>query len=101
MAVAHFALGLTYFYMKQYNKSRQSYEKCQKCLRGNIKIDYTQLGLKFVLWECDVSSFHILYFAYHCFKMYAIKRIEELHIYILKLKVCVDLGVHLCAGYLL
>ncbi|XP_071821576.1 uncharacterized protein [Apostichopus japonicus] len=54
MAIGHFALGLTYAKLEQYNKSRQHYEKSQKCLRGNPKIDYTQLGLKFVLRECDI-----------------------------------------------
>lgn len=55
MALGHFALGLTYFKLKQYHKSRRSYEKAQTCLRGNPKkIDYSQLGLKFALWECDI-----------------------------------------------
>ena len=56
LAIAHFMLGCAHLKKNLHRDAQQDFENAYFFLRGNRLIDYTQLGLKYKLYRCEVSS---------------------------------------------
>ncbi|TIB02372.1 hypothetical protein E3P94_01160 [Wallemia ichthyophaga] len=55
LAVSHFQAGVSYFKQNEFNAAIHSFSLCLECLRDNITITYTQLGLKYSLHYAEVQ----------------------------------------------
>ncbi|CAG8442833.1 9270_t:CDS:2 [Ambispora leptoticha] len=53
-AVAYFQKGVSHFLLQQFEMALRCFDDALRYLRGNILIDYEQLGLKFRLYSCEV-----------------------------------------------
>ncbi|CAG8433767.1 11085_t:CDS:10 [Ambispora gerdemannii] len=53
-AVAYFQKGVSHFLLSQFDIALQCFDDALRHLRGNILIDYEQLGLNFRLYSCEV-----------------------------------------------
>uniref|UniRef100_A0A669CQZ0 Neutrophil cytosolic factor 2 n=1 Tax=Oreochromis niloticus TaxID=8128 RepID=A0A669CQZ0_ORENI len=54
LAIAFFQRGITFYKKKRYEESLADFQKTFKTLRGNQLIDYKALGLRYILYACDV-----------------------------------------------
>ncbi|KAH9809928.1 hypothetical protein DFH28DRAFT_903815 [Melampsora americana] len=54
LAVAYFQCGVSNFLLGLYEEAVKDFEDALLYLRGNLTIDYDQLGLKFRLYSCEV-----------------------------------------------
>ncbi|XP_077986503.1 neutrophil cytosol factor 2-like isoform X1 [Glandiceps talaboti] len=54
LAIGHYQLAITYYKLNKFHKSEISFNLAHQCLRGKNYIDYKQLGLRYVLYECEV-----------------------------------------------
>ncbi|KAI9612068.1 hypothetical protein H4Q26_008158 [Puccinia striiformis f. sp. tritici PST-130] len=54
MAVAYFQCGVSNFLLGMYEEAVKDFEDALMYLRGNLTIDYSQLGLKFRLYSCEI-----------------------------------------------
>lgn len=54
LAVAYFQQGVSNFLLQEYEEAKDNFNDALLYLRGNMLIDYTQLGLKFRLFSCEV-----------------------------------------------
>ncbi|KAJ3191352.1 hypothetical protein HK101_007853 [Irineochytrium annulatum] len=63
MAVAYFERGVCFFSKNMLPEALADYSDALAFLRGNLVIDYTQLGLAFKLYACEVSFNRGLCFA--------------------------------------
>lgn len=54
LAVSYFQCGVSNFLLGRYEDARRDFEDAYLYLRGNMTIDYEQLGLKFRLYSCEV-----------------------------------------------
>lgn len=54
LAVAYFQCGVSNFLLGMYEEAVKDFEDALLYLRGNLTIDYAQLGLKFRLYSCEV-----------------------------------------------
>ncbi|KAG0141226.1 hypothetical protein CROQUDRAFT_99050 [Cronartium quercuum f. sp. fusiforme G11] len=54
LAVAYFQCGVSNFLLGFYEEAIKDFEDALLYLRGNLTIDYDQLGLKFRLYSCEV-----------------------------------------------
>uniref|UniRef100_A0A3B5LEN6 Neutrophil cytosolic factor 2 n=1 Tax=Xiphophorus couchianus TaxID=32473 RepID=A0A3B5LEN6_9TELE len=59
LAVAFFQRGITFYKQKRYEESSADFQRAFKALRNNQLIDYKALGLRYILYACEVSSLHI------------------------------------------
>ncbi|KAG5999374.1 hypothetical protein E4U43_002101 [Claviceps pusilla] len=53
LAIAHFQQGVSNFLMGDFNEALTNFNDTLSHLRGNVMIDYTQLGLEFKLFACE------------------------------------------------
>ncbi|CAG8513390.1 24593_t:CDS:10 [Dentiscutata erythropus] len=53
-AVAYFQKGVSHFLLGEFEKALANFNDALLYLRGNMLIDYEQLGLKFRLYSCEV-----------------------------------------------
>lgn len=53
-AVAYFQMGVSNFLLEKFAEAMANFDNALQCMRGNILIDYEQLGLKFQLYTCEV-----------------------------------------------
>ncbi|KAI9312914.1 hypothetical protein BX666DRAFT_1983224 [Dichotomocladium elegans] len=53
-AVAYFQMGVSYFVMNDMEAATQAFDQAYQKLRSNQSINYTQLGLAFRLYSCEV-----------------------------------------------
>ncbi|CAJ0760058.1 17270_t:CDS:2 [Entrophospora sp. SA101] len=53
-AVAYFQKGVSHFLLSEFQKALNTFNDALMYLRGNMLIDYEQLGLKFRLYSCEV-----------------------------------------------
>ncbi|XP_041824489.1 neutrophil cytosol factor 2 [Melanotaenia boesemani] len=54
LAVAFFQRGITFYRKKKYEESLADFQRAFKALRGNQLIDYKALGLRYILYACEV-----------------------------------------------
>ncbi|KAH8926063.1 P-loop containing nucleoside triphosphate hydrolase protein [Atractiella rhizophila] len=54
LAVSYFQCGVSNFLLGRYEEARRDFDDAYLYLRGNLTIDYEQLGLKFRLYSCEV-----------------------------------------------
>ncbi|KAA1084453.1 hypothetical protein PGT21_028282 [Puccinia graminis f. sp. tritici] len=54
LAVAYFQCGVSNFLLGMYEEAVKDFEDALMYLRGNLTIDYSQLGLKFRLYSCEI-----------------------------------------------
>uniref|UniRef100_A0A4W6G0S9 Neutrophil cytosolic factor 2 n=1 Tax=Lates calcarifer TaxID=8187 RepID=A0A4W6G0S9_LATCA len=54
LAVAFFQRGVTFYKKQRYEESLGDFQRAFKALRGNQLIDYKALGLRYILYACDV-----------------------------------------------
>jgi len=54
MALGFFARGVANYEARRYPQALDDFERTLKLCRGSPMIDYTQLGMKFKLFKCDV-----------------------------------------------
>ncbi|CAN9506486.1 unnamed protein product [Ophioblennius macclurei] len=54
LAIAFFQRGITFYRNKRYEESLADFQKAFKALRGNQLIDYKALGLRYILYACEV-----------------------------------------------
>uniref|UniRef100_A0A1A8DFB3 Neutrophil cytosolic factor 2 n=1 Tax=Nothobranchius kadleci TaxID=1051664 RepID=A0A1A8DFB3_NOTKA len=54
LAVAFFQRGMTFYKKKRYEESSADFQRAFKALRGNQLIDYKALGLRYILYACEV-----------------------------------------------
>ncbi|CAH7669465.1 hypothetical protein PPACK8108_LOCUS4089 [Phakopsora pachyrhizi] len=54
LAVAYFQCGVSNFLLGAYQEAIKDFDDALIYLRGNLTIDYDQLGLKFRLYSCEV-----------------------------------------------
>ncbi|XP_017270700.1 neutrophil cytosol factor 2 [Kryptolebias marmoratus] len=54
LAVAFFQRGITFYKKKRYEESSADFQRAFKALRGNQLIDYKALGLRYILYACEV-----------------------------------------------
>jgi len=54
MAIAYFQQGVSHFLMEDYQQALVNFNDALLFLRGNLHINYEQLGLKFRLYSCEV-----------------------------------------------
>ncbi|XP_038160180.1 neutrophil cytosol factor 2 [Cyprinodon tularosa] len=54
LAVAFFQRGITFFKKKRYEESSADFQRAFKALRNNQLIDYKALGLRYILYACEV-----------------------------------------------
>uniref|UniRef100_A0A3Q0S7S7 Neutrophil cytosolic factor 2 n=1 Tax=Amphilophus citrinellus TaxID=61819 RepID=A0A3Q0S7S7_AMPCI len=54
LAIAFFQRGITFYKKKRYEESLADFQRAFKALRGNQLIDYKALGLRYILYACDV-----------------------------------------------
>ncbi|XP_047424693.1 neutrophil cytosol factor 2 [Mugil cephalus] len=54
LAIAFFQRGITFYRKKRYEESLADFQKAHKALRGNQLIDYKALGLRYILYACEV-----------------------------------------------
>lgn len=54
LAVAYFQQGVSNFLLEEYEEAKENFNDALLYLRGNMLIDYTQLGLKYRLFSCEV-----------------------------------------------
>ncbi|KAJ3213150.1 hypothetical protein HDU67_003237 [Dinochytrium kinnereticum] len=55
MAVSYFQRGALFYYKGMYAEALADFNDALTFLRGNLLIDYTQLGLEFKLYACEVT----------------------------------------------
>ncbi|KAM4533521.1 neutrophil cytosol factor 2 [Odontesthes bonariensis] len=54
LAIAFFQRGITSYKKKRYEESLADFQRAFKALRGNQLIDYKALGLRYILYACEV-----------------------------------------------
>uniref|UniRef100_A0A3P9H313 Neutrophil cytosolic factor 2 n=1 Tax=Oryzias latipes TaxID=8090 RepID=A0A3P9H313_ORYLA len=54
LAVAFFQRGITFYKKMRYEESIGDFQRAFKTLRGNNLIDYKALGLRYILYACEV-----------------------------------------------
>ncbi|XP_070532132.1 neutrophil cytosol factor 2-like isoform X2 [Ptychodera flava] len=54
LAIGHYQLANIYFQEKKHLQAETSYSQSYECLRSKPYIDYKQLGLRYVLYECEI-----------------------------------------------
>uniref|UniRef100_A0A672H1R2 SH3 domain-containing protein n=1 Tax=Salarias fasciatus TaxID=181472 RepID=A0A672H1R2_SALFA len=54
LAIAFFQRGITFYRKNRYEESLADFQKAFKALRGNQLIDYKALGLRYILYACEV-----------------------------------------------
>uniref|UniRef100_A0A3B3CHE8 Neutrophil cytosolic factor 2 n=1 Tax=Oryzias melastigma TaxID=30732 RepID=A0A3B3CHE8_ORYME len=54
LAVAFFQRGITFYKKMRYDESIGDFQRAFKALRGNNLIDYKALGLRYILYACEV-----------------------------------------------
>ncbi|XP_007559894.1 neutrophil cytosol factor 2 isoform X1 [Poecilia formosa] len=54
LAVAFFQRGITFYKQKRYEESSADFQRAFKALRNNQLIDYKALGLRYILYACEV-----------------------------------------------
>ncbi|XP_028288246.1 neutrophil cytosol factor 2 [Parambassis ranga] len=54
LAIAFFQRGITFHRKKRYEESLADFVRAYKALRGNQLIDYKALGLRYILYACEV-----------------------------------------------
>lgn len=54
LAVAFFQRGITFYKKTRYEESLADFQQAFKALRSNHLIDYKALGLRYILYACDV-----------------------------------------------
>ncbi|XP_061569404.1 neutrophil cytosol factor 2 [Cololabis saira] len=54
LAISFFQRGITYYKRKRYEESLYDFNRALKALRGNQLIDYKALGLRYILYACEV-----------------------------------------------
>ncbi|KAM4543677.1 neutrophil cytosol factor 2 isoform 1-T1 [Fundulus diaphanus] len=54
LAVAFFQRGITFYKKKRYEESSADFQRAFKALRNNQLIDYKALGLRYILYACEV-----------------------------------------------
>ncbi|XP_043960552.1 neutrophil cytosol factor 2 [Gambusia affinis] len=54
LAVAFFQRGITFYKQKRYEESSADFQRAFKALRNNQLIDYKALGLRYILYTCEV-----------------------------------------------
>lgn len=54
LAVAFFQRGITFYRNQRYEESLADFQKAFKALRGNQLIDYKALGLRYILYACEI-----------------------------------------------
>uniref|UniRef100_A0A3P9NVF4 Neutrophil cytosolic factor 2 n=1 Tax=Poecilia reticulata TaxID=8081 RepID=A0A3P9NVF4_POERE len=54
LAVAFFQRGITFYKQKRYEESSADFQRAFKTLRNNQLIDYKALGLRYILYACEV-----------------------------------------------
>ncbi|KAM6900770.1 neutrophil cytosol factor 2 [Xenentodon cancila] len=54
LAIAFFQRGITFYKRKRYEESLADFQTALKALRGNHLIDYKALGLRYILYACEV-----------------------------------------------
>jgi len=54
LAVAYFQCGVSNFLLGSYEDAHADFDEAYQHLRGNLTIDYEQLGLKFRLYSCEI-----------------------------------------------
>ncbi|KAI8999205.1 hypothetical protein BC832DRAFT_542028 [Gaertneriomyces semiglobifer] len=54
LAVAYFQRSYCFFMLEDYNSAERDYAACLDLLRENDYIDYSQLGLKYRLYRCEI-----------------------------------------------
>ncbi|KNE69084.1 hypothetical protein AMAG_13954 [Allomyces macrogynus ATCC 38327] len=63
LAVAQFQFGVTHYLLGQYSEAEALFQAALDSTRGNLVIDYHQLGLDFRLYACEVLFNQALSFA--------------------------------------
>jgi len=53
LAVAYFQRGVCYYQFCDWNRAAKDFGSCIQALRGNMVIDYAQLGLSYRLYACE------------------------------------------------
>ncbi|XP_075994197.1 neutrophil cytosol factor 2 [Genypterus blacodes] len=54
LAIAFFQRGITFYKKERYEESLADFQHAFKALRGNQLIDYKALGLRYILYACEV-----------------------------------------------
>uniref|UniRef100_A0A3P8SH38 Neutrophil cytosolic factor 2 n=1 Tax=Amphiprion percula TaxID=161767 RepID=A0A3P8SH38_AMPPE len=54
LAIAFFQRGITFYRKERYEESLADFQRAFKALRGNQLIDYKALGLRYILYACEV-----------------------------------------------
>uniref|UniRef100_A0A3Q1ED46 Neutrophil cytosolic factor 2 n=1 Tax=Acanthochromis polyacanthus TaxID=80966 RepID=A0A3Q1ED46_9TELE len=54
LAIAFFQRGITFYKKERYEESLADFQRAFKALRGNQLIDYKALGLRYILYACEV-----------------------------------------------
>ncbi|XP_008299258.1 neutrophil cytosol factor 2 [Stegastes partitus] len=54
LAIAFFQRGITFYRKQRYEESLADFQRAFKALRGNHLIDYKALGLRYILYACEV-----------------------------------------------
>ncbi|XP_054893509.1 neutrophil cytosol factor 2 [Poeciliopsis prolifica] len=54
LAVAFFQRGITFYKQERYEESSADFQRAFKALRNNQLIDYKALGLRYILYACEV-----------------------------------------------
>ncbi|KAM9713168.1 neutrophil cytosol factor 2 isoform 1-T1 [Menidia menidia] len=54
LAIAFFQRGITFYKKKRYEESLADFQRTLRALRGNQLIDYKALGLRYILYACEV-----------------------------------------------
>uniref|UniRef100_A0A3B5L675 Neutrophil cytosolic factor 2 n=1 Tax=Xiphophorus couchianus TaxID=32473 RepID=A0A3B5L675_9TELE len=57
LAVAFFQRGITFYKQKRYEESSADFQRAFKALRNNQLIDYKALGLRYILYACEMTLF--------------------------------------------
>ncbi|KNZ46269.1 uncharacterized protein VP01_740g3 [Puccinia sorghi] len=81
LAVAYFQCGVSNFLLGMYEEAVKDFEDALLYLRGNLTIDYSQLGLKFRLYSCEVlfnKGLSLIYQVCRFFVLVASQRPPEL-----------------------